>query len=583
MPAPAGRGVLGVVVLHRPGAEAAALPAVRDLAPQVEELLLVHNGVDKEAGADGGVPGARSITFEANRGTAAAWNAALAVARDAGHRRLYLLDQDSVPSANAVGVAVALARTTGAAAVVQPARADVLGLDPFPWNTVASGSLLDVEAVRSAGGFDESLFVDEVDHELFARLVLAGHDVRPLPAPTIGHATGSPRRIRVLGRPAVVSGHGPARRRLQGRSGGLLVRRYARRAPATAARLLARHLLTAAKDVAGGEGDSARALVCGLADGLATGRPPSTAAARACPYCGGPLLGRFAAVPDWRFGRGSPADVYRCAGCGALCAGRTPPAAEVACWYDGYYTHGVGLDRGRRWSGLWPTPRRRAEMQQLRRYFAPAGTTGRLLDVGTGAGERLVELAGAGWDVVGQDLDPAAGHLARGRGLEVLHGPVEELVGRERPFDVVGLTHVLEHAVDPGDLLQACAALLAPDGRICVISPNARSLGRLVFGRWWFGLEQPRHLAIPTRESLETLAARLGLSTEHAATVPTNAAVILGGSLLRPLQERLPPGLLHRAARAGSALLGQALGRAAARVDPARGEEVVWVGRRREP
>jgi SAM-dependent methyltransferase len=575
-----------VVVVHRPGRDVATLPAVRDLAPQVEELLLVHNGVEK--GDEGtGIEVARgtvnSITFESNRGTAAAWNAALARARDGGLRYLYLLDQDSIPSANAVASARALMDAPGVAGVVQPARRDLFRLDPFPWNTVASGALLHVDAVDDVGGFDERLFVDEVDHELFARLVAAGHELRQLPAPTIGHQTGSPRPIRFFGRAAVVSGHSAERRRLQGHSAGMLIRRYARQDPARSTRLLLRQTLTAAKDLAAGQRGSARALLSGLASGVTTGRPPATAASRACAYCLGPLLGRFADVPDWRFGTGAPADVYRCASCGALAAGRVPGDEEVASWYDDYYTHGLEPATPRLWSRLWPTPRRRREMLELRRYFTPPGTTGRLLDVGTGAGERLLEFAGEGWDVVGQDLDPKAGHLAKERGIEVLHCQVGELVGREEPFDLIGLTHVLEHAVDPAGLLQACAALLAPDGRLCVISPNARSAGVLLFGRWWFGLEQPRHLAIPTLESLQRLTERLGLVTVHAATAPANAAVILGGSLARPLYERLPEGPRHRIARLAAAFAGQALGRVAFRVDGGRGEEVVWVGRRREP
>jgi SAM-dependent methyltransferase len=206
----------------------------------------------------------------------------------------------------------------------------------------------------------------------------------------------------------------------------------------------------------------------------------------------------------------------------------------------------------------------------------PPAPAGRFLEVGTGSGERLVQFAGAGWDVVGQDIDPKAGHLARAQGVTVHDCDVAELVGREAPFDLIGLSHVLEHAGDPGEMLRACAALLAPGGRICVISPNANAFGRLLFGRWWFGLEQPRHLAIPTVGSLAHLTARLGLATEDVDSVATNGAVILGGSLARPLEGRLP----GRVARFSTACLGQVLSRVAVTMDHRLGEEVVWVGGR---
>ncbi|MGI8806659.1 MAG: methyltransferase domain-containing protein [Acidimicrobiales bacterium] len=572
---------LGVVVVHQPPGPVAELPAVRDLLPQVSELLVVLNG---EGGAAEGCPaGTRVLAFETNRGTAAAWNGALAVAREKGFRYLYLLDQDSVPGPAAVASALDRIDSGGAAAVVQPPATAKYGLDPFPWNTVASGTLYDVDVLAAVGGFDERLFVDEVDHELHARLIEAGYTVTALPAATIDHRAGAPREIRMGRRTAVLSGHSVERRRLQGYSAGLLVRRYLRRAPATSARLLLRQAVTMAKDLVGGERRSVGALAAGLVSGVATGGPPAEASRCACPYCDGPLVGRFGAVPDWRFGTGAPGDVYRCLRCGALAAGRVPDEDEVASWYSEYYTHAVEPAPNPLWRRFWPTPGRLQEMEHLRWYCTPPAPAGRLLEVGTGSGERLVQFADAGWDVVGQDIDPKAGHLARERGIEVHQCPVADLVGREEPFDLIGLSHVLEHATAPAEMLRACAALLAPGGRICVISPNAQGLGRLLFGRWWFGLEQPRHLAIPTVESLERLSAGLGLETEDAATMATNGAVILGGSLARPLYERLPPGALQRVARFSTALLGQAIGRVAVGVDPRLGEEVVWAGRRAGP
>jgi len=584
-PAPAPK-TLGVVVVHRVQGSIADLPAVHDLAPQVDELLIVHNGSGEQAGSTSvHIPGARvrSLAFPTNRGTAAAWNIALCAARDDGFDRLYLLDQDSEPAIDAVATAHAELARKGAAAIVQPVKADKLRLAPFPWNAVASGSLYDVGALVLVGGFDERLFVDEVDHELLARLLLAGHEVAALPVATVRHDAGTPRDIRVLGRPAVASGHAADRRRLQGYSAGLLVRRSMRKAPAVSVRLLLRHALTAAKDASAGERRGARALVRGLVSGAATADPPLRAAERACPYCAGRLLGRFSGVPDWRFGSGRASDVYRCCDCGALAAGKVPAAEEVASWYIDYYTHAAEPPRSRVWSRLWPTPRRRRELDELRRYFTAPGSNGRMLDVGTGAGERLVQFSDAGWDVVGQDLDDKAGCLARERGLTVHHCPVDELLDREERFDLIGLTHVLEHARDPALLLQACSAMLAPGGQLCIISPNAQSLGRWMFGRWWFGLEQPRHVGIPTATSLERLTARLGLDGALVTSLPSNAAVILGGSLARRLQQRWPAGRLHRAAGFSMAFLGQALGRAASLVDGRLGEEVVWVGHRIEP
>lgn len=301
---------------------------------------------------------------------------------------------------------------------------------------------------------------------------------------------------------------------------------------------------------------------------------------RHCPYCDGPLLGFLVGVPDWRFHTGVTADVYRCTDCGALAAGRLPRPEELTAWYSGYYTHGDEPSPSRAWSTIWPTPRRRREIQQLRWYLTPPAPAGRLLEVGAGAGERLVQFAEAGWDAVGQDPDPEAGKVAKKRGLKVYDCPVRNLAGREESFDLIGLNHVIEHVLDPAELLQACVSLLRPGGRLCVISPNAAGLGRRVFGRWWFGLEQPRHLAIPTLGSLERVTAPLGLRVLYTGSVATNGTVILGGSLAGRLGNRLPHGPLRKAIDVASALLGQAMARLAVLGDSRLGEEVVWLGQR---
>jgi rhamnosyltransferase len=568
------------VVVHEPRQPAADLPAVRDLLSQVDRLLVVFNGVSASTVADTAPSGATSISFETNRGTAAAWNAAVSVAEANGYHYLFILDQDSLPQPNAVATAAVQIAAPGVAAVVQPVLHRRFGPLPFPWNTVASGSLYEVDALRRVGGFDERLFVDEVDHELLSRLVADGHKVEALAQPTIVHQTGSPRPLRLLGRQVWISGHDTGRRRLQGRSAGLLVRRYLWSTPKIAAQLLLRHCLTAAKDIAAHERDSAYALISSLLRAIFITEPPLHASERACPYCKGLLTGLFGAVPDWRFGTGDPGDVYRCATCGALAAGRVPDPDVIASWYSQYYTHASDLRRTRLWDRLWPTPRRRREMENLRWYLSDKAPAGRFLEVGTGSGERLLQFAGAGWDVVGQDLDPQAGRLARSAGIKVYESPIQDLIGQERQFDLIGLNHVLEHAADPTELLRACDALLAPGGKLCIVSPNARGLGRLLFGRWWFGLEQPRHLAIPTLDSLKIVSTALNLRTTHASSTGANAAVVLGGSLLRPFEARLSPGRTRRAARFASGFVGQGMGRAAVLLDDRLGEEIVWVGQR---
>lgn len=96
----------------------------------------------------------------------------------------------------------------------------------------------------------------------------------------------------------------------------------------------------------------------------------------------------------------------------------------------------------------------------------------RVLDAGCGTGRVARELHRRGIEVVGVDLDPAMLATARDRAPEVPWVQADlstlELPG-ERPFDVVVMAGNVMIFVSPGterEVLQRCAALLAPGGRV---------------------------------------------------------------------------------------------------------------------
>jgi SAM-dependent methyltransferase len=61
-------------------------------------------------------------------------------------------------------------------------------------------------------------------------------------------------------------------------------------------------------------------------------------------------------------------------------------------------------------------------------------------------------------------------------------------------FDVVRLSHSFEHLHDPAATLTQLGRLLAPGGRLILITPNAEGALAVALGRDWFQLDPPRHL-----------------------------------------------------------------------------------------
>jgi 2-polyprenyl-6-hydroxyphenyl methylase/3-demethylubiquinone-9 3-methyltransferase len=103
----------------------------------------------------------------------------------------------------------------------------------------------------------------------------------------------------------------------------------------------------------------------------------------------------------------------------------------------------------------------------------------RVLDVGCGAGLLSEALAREGAEVSALDLAPELIEVAKlhllESGLKVDYRLVSvEALAAEMPasFDAITCMEMLEHVPDPGSVLQACATLLKPGGRLFVSTLN---------------------------------------------------------------------------------------------------------------
>ena len=103
----------------------------------------------------------------------------------------------------------------------------------------------------------------------------------------------------------------------------------------------------------------------------------------------------------------------------------------------------------------------------------------RVLDVGCGAGLLSEAMAGEGARVTALDLSPELVEVAKlhllesGRQVDYRLQSVEALAA-EMPgaFDAITCMEMLEHVPDPASVLQACATLLKPGGRLLLSTLN---------------------------------------------------------------------------------------------------------------
>jgi 2-polyprenyl-3-methyl-5-hydroxy-6-metoxy-1,4-benzoquinol methylase len=122
---------------------------------------------------------------------------------------------------------------------------------------------------------------------------------------------------------------------------------------------------------------------------------------------------------------------------------------------------------------------------------------GRVLDVGCGTGltgELLRPRRPS--RLVGIEINPDVARSAMRTYDEVLVGRAEELLGElDEPFDTILCYDVLEHLVDPWEVLAQLARISVPGGRLHVSVPNARHISLLVdiVLRGTFGYEPHGH------------------------------------------------------------------------------------------
>lgn len=115
-----------------------------------------------------------------------------------------------------------------------------------------------------------------------------------------------------------------------------------------------------------------------------------------------------------------------------------------------------------------------------------------VLDLGCGTGAHMRAFQREGASVVGVTLSPVEARSGRAAGLDIVLADLT----RQLPFvsagrfDLVVLSHVLEHCADPGALLRAARNLLTANGLIALAVPSVTHYPvrlRLLRGDWTYG------------------------------------------------------------------------------------------------
>jgi SAM-dependent methyltransferase len=133
----------------------------------------------------------------------------------------------------------------------------------------------------------------------------------------------------------------------------------------------------------------------------------------------------------------------------------------------------------------------------------------RVLEIGTGAGGILAHFRDLGHAVKGLDFDRRFLDHGRAEGLDLVEGGLEALAPEDR-FDLVILSHVLEHVAGPGPFLRGVARHLTPRGLIYVEVPSLEAVAKGAKGFDFLHYFQSAHAAHFSACSFRNLAAAQG-------------------------------------------------------------------------
>ena len=212
--------------------------------------------------------------------------------------------------------------------------------------------------------------------------------------------------------------------------------------------------------------------------------------------------------------------IVRCDGCSLLMRNPQPSDAQLAAIYNDVYFLGTAspeqsdIDSFEDEVHAIKRATAAGYLDRLEAYrgWTPQARRGcRLLEIGSGLGNMLIEARERGYEVTGVEYAQASVERANVRlGQDVvLRGTVESVPLVECSFDVCVFADVIEHTRDPLAVVTRAWELLKPGGTLFVAIPSLDSWSARLMRQRWMEFKA-EHLFYFDRTTLESLLVRAG-------------------------------------------------------------------------
>lgn len=168
--------------------------------------------------------------------------------------------------------------------------------------------------------------------------------------------------------------------------------------------------------------------------------------------------------------------------------------------FDDYISHTDG--KRTLFEKMYHFIKRRAIKNKLRLIEQHQPVKGKILDIGAGTGDFLLEAKNKNWETVGVEPNEKAKSIAIKKGV-LFADTIEKL--ESNSFDVITLWHVLEHVPDVVHQVAELKRLLKPSGTLIIAVPNFKSFDANYYKSFWAAYDVPRHLWHFSKTAIEKL------------------------------------------------------------------------------
>lgn len=226
---------------------------------------------------------------------------------------------------------------------------------------------------------------------------------------------------------------------------------------------------------------------------------------------------QFVAMPYFHLYNGEHIQMVRCRQCGLVMLDKRPSLAELKELYSEEYfqkDYRCGCLAQEYTKSIEEIQHEfKPQLKKIRR-FAPQG---KFLEIGCAGGATLAVAKAYGYNEYGVEFSESMAQWGRQHlGVRIFSGMLEQQQFAENFFDVVYMGDVIEHIVNPLELLLEVKRVLKPSGIVAIAYPcetnNFTAVGRQLLHRTLQVNTKPYHLYCFTPKTITLLLQKDGFN-----------------------------------------------------------------------